>query len=128
MILAHLLTDSEDEIICDLAETYHILNYRELSPDLVATLVIGLPDHSRIKKKIAKKTSTLEQELLALIIDLMAISMWNRSGRKGPKPPSIYKVLSKEDTEKDELESFDSPEEYEAWRASKEEKWKCQNQ
>lgn len=125
MILAHLLTDSEDEIICDLAETYHILDYKELSPNLVAILVIGLGDNSRIKKKLAKKTTTLEQELLALITDLIVTFMWARSGKKGAKPPSIYKILT-ENEEKEELEAFESPEDYEAWRASKEEKWKCQ--
>lgn len=127
MILAHLLSDSEDEIICDLAETYHVLNYQELPPDLVATLVIGLPDSSRIKRKLTKKKTTMEAELLALIVDLMATYMWSRSGRKGTKPPSIYKILTKEDKEKDELEAFDSIEEYEAWRKSKEEMWRCQN-
>lgn len=121
------MTDSEDEIICDLAETYHVLNYQELPPDLVATLVIGLPDSSRIKRKLSNKTITLDQELLAIIIDLISIYMWGRSGRKGAKPPSIYKTLTRDNKDKDELEAFDSIEDYEAWRASKEEQWKqCQ--
>ena len=89
--------------------------------------MIGLPDESRIKKKISNKTITLEEELLALIIDLMAMSMWGRSGRKGPKPPSIYKTLTRQEPEKEELEAFDCAEDYEAWRAQKEEQWsKCQ--
>lgn len=93
----------------------------------MATLVIGLPDESRLKKKLSNKTITLDQELMAIIIDLMSSFMWGRSGKKGPKPPSIYKTLTKQqDKEKDELEAFDTPEEYEAWRASKEEQWKCQ--
>ena len=89
--------------------------------------MIGLPDESRLKKKLSNKTITLDQELMAIIIDLMSSFMWGRSGKKGPKPPSIYKTLTKQqDKEKDELEAFDTPEEYEAWRASKEEQWKCQ--
>lgn len=92
----------------------------------MATLVIGLPDESRLKKKLSNKTITLDQELMAIIIDLMSSFMWGRSGRKGAKPPSIYKTLTQDNKDKDELESFDSPEEYEAWRASKEEQWKCQ--
>ena len=43
----------EDALICDLAETYHIYDYRSLPVKLVATLSAGLRDDSRIKLKAA---------------------------------------------------------------------------
>jgi len=48
-----MIHTDEDALICDLAETYHIFNYRELPPSLAATLSVGLKDDSRIKKEVA---------------------------------------------------------------------------
>lgn len=59
----------EDLIICDLAETYHVLDYKSLPPTLVATLVAGLRDDSRLKLKAAKVKAPLNTILLASIID-----------------------------------------------------------
>lgn len=117
--------DGEDEIICDLAETYHILNYQELPPDLVATLVIGLPDSSRIKRKYQNRKLTLDQELLAMILDSLHTYMWAVKILK-KRPKSVYQLLTADQPEKDELQSFDSPEDYENWRKAKEEQWSCQ--
>ena len=125
MILSNLLADGEDEIICDLAETYHILNYQELPPDLVATLVIGLPDSSRIKKKYQKRKITLTEELLAMIVDSLHTYMWAVKILK-KRPQSVYEILTAEPKEKDELQSFDTPEAYESWKKAKEEQWQCQ--
>ena len=121
MILAHLISDSEDLLICDLAETYHILNYRELPPTLVATLVLGLPDHSRLKMKVSGQKITTEQAMLAVIIDDLNLLLWQRSKRR-KKPESLYKKRT-EEKQKDELLSFSSPEEYEEWMRKKREKW-----
>lgn len=119
------MTDGEDEIICDLAETYHILNYQELPPDLVATLVLGLPDHSRIKRKYQKRKTTLTEELLALILDDFNALLWSMS-KHGQRPKSVYKILTEDPQKKEDLQAFESPDDYEAWRKKKEEQWKCQ--
>ena len=103
-------------MICDLAETYGILNYKELSPLLVATLVIGLPPSSRIMKKIAKARLTYEESMLALIFDVLQAMNYKLSHRKGQeKPKSLYKKFT-EVKEKDDLRAFNSPEDYEKWR------------
>lgn len=42
----------EDAVICDLAETYGVLNYRELPLQTVATLASGLHADARIMEAI----------------------------------------------------------------------------
>ncbi len=110
-------------MICDLAETYHILDYKELPPTLVATLVIGLRDDARIKQKISKSKLTIEQSLLALILDGINILIWQRSkdGAKGRnKPESMFKKLMGLDKkQKDELMSFASADDFDRWYAQK---------
>lgn len=126
MILANLLADSEAEIICDLAQTYHITDIWDRSPDLIATLVIGLPEDSRLKKKYNNKRITLDQEILASILDGVALLIWLRSRKGTKKPESIYKILTEEPKQQDEYMEFNSIEDYEAWRSKKEEQWQCQ--
>ena len=47
-----MLREDEAALICDLAETYHIYDYRKLPPILVSTLAVGLRDSSRIKMRL----------------------------------------------------------------------------
>ncbi len=53
MTLAVMLSEDEGLFICDMAETYHVLDYRALPVPLLATLASGLRENSRIKMKIA---------------------------------------------------------------------------
>ena len=53
MTLAVMVAADEDALICDFAETYHILDYRALPWDLRAVLASGLRENSRIKMKLA---------------------------------------------------------------------------
>ena len=95
-----------------------------MKPSLIATLTVGLPDSSRIKRKYSGVNLTLEQMMLAMLVDGVNISIWQRSGaKKSRKPSSIFKKLTEKEKPKDELLSFRSPEEYEAWMARKREKW-----
>lgn len=127
MFLAKLIGDSEDLLICDFAQYYHVLDYKELRPSLAATLAVGLPDESRVKKKITGVRATLDELLLALILDNLNLFMWSRSKHKGARPKKIYQLLSKPEKPKDELMSFDTPQAYEEWMARKKEKWRqCQ--
>lgn len=59
----------EDALICDLAETYQIYDYRSLPVKLVATLSAGLRDDSRIKLKAAGTSVGLDTTILAAIAD-----------------------------------------------------------
>ena len=106
-------------MICDLAETYHILNYRELSPQLVATLVLGLNDNSRVRRHFSKTKVTLEQILMAIMADNLQFIAWSKTKdaqHKKNKPKSILKkLLDMDETPKEELEAFETPEEFEEY-------------
>lgn len=110
-------------MICDLAETYHVFNYRELSPSLVATLVLGLRDNSRVKMRISDTKLTLDQTLLAMIVDSVNFICWTYSedARKGRayNKKSVLKILNGEyEEEKEDLEVFTSIEEFEEYMDS----------
>ena len=104
-------------MICDLAETYGIFNYRELSPKLVATLVVGLRDNSRVKMNLNNVKLDNVTILLAGIIDRLSNLVWLNSsdGQKGiNKPKSVLSTLIGE--EENDVMSFNSVEEFEKER------------
>lgn len=108
-------------MLCDLAETYHFYSYEGQSPITVAALVFGLGDNSRIKRKISKTKLTLEQILLARILDELAFQSWAQTedGCKGRnRPKSVLKALLGEDDDiKNEYNSYASGSDFEqAWR------------
>lgn len=109
-------------MICDLAEYYHILNYRELSSDLVATLILGLSENSRTKRFFSNTIATIEQIMLAHIADNLRFISWtktkNAKGKYNEK--SFVKILNGEYKKEsdDELVSFATVEEYEAYMSS----------
>ena len=109
----------EDELICDFAETYHILDYRELSPEKAAILCFGLRDDSRVKMFVSGTKLTLERTLLAKISDELSFQSWakTKDGQKNRnRPQSILKSLLEDKTE-DKAEVFTNAEEFnEAWR------------
>lgn len=106
-----------------MAETYGIFDYKAMKPSLVATLAVGLPDRSRIKRKYSGINLTIEQMLLAMIEDSLNGLIWGLGGkRKGKKPPSILEKFMEKD-KGDELMAFSTPEEYEAFMAKKRKRW-----
>lgn len=116
-----MINVDEDALTCDLMETYHIANWREMDMLLIATLAVGLKEDSRIKKKISNTKLTLEQGLLALLVDAVRINNWlhtKDAQKRRNMPPSIYKKLMGLDDEKNktyELRHFDSIESFEEW-------------
>lgn len=113
---------SEDDIICDFAETYHITDYKALSPSLAATLCVGLPNDSRIKRRIAGVKLPLSDMLLAMILDGINTLIWQKTkdGMKGRnRPESLFKRLTEDKKPKDELQSFRDVASYEAWYQAK---------
>ena len=76
----------EDALICDLAETYHIYDYRSLPVKLVATLSAGLRDNSRIKLKAAGSPVDLETIILAAIADNLSMLRlgFSKDGKSKP--------------------------------------------
>ena len=71
----------ETELICDLAETYGIYEYRRLPARTVAGLVAGLGDESRLKKKITGVNISLTDQLLAIVADRLGILITAYGGK-----------------------------------------------
>ena len=108
-----MIQSDEDNLICDLAETYGVYDYRSLPPYTVAVLTIGLRDDSRIKMNRSNMGITLEQALMANIADSLRFIAWTmtKHGKKY-KEKSILKMLVAPE-KKDEYISFVSVEDYE---------------
>lgn len=107
----------EDALICDLAETYHIYDYRALPARKVAILANGLRDDSRIKMKMGGQILTLEQTMLCSIYDRVALLLWinSKDGSKGTnRPKSVLHELTR-DHSKDNASL--TPNEFERRRA-----------
>lgn len=106
----------ENALICDLAETYQIYNYKQLPPSTVAIFAIGLRDDSRIKMKLSGSKVSLETLLLAGIVDRLNILIWQNTedgakGRNRPKP--ILDVIYEKESD---ISAFTSGKEFEEER------------
>nr|DAX71600.1 MAG TPA: protein of unknown function (DUF5361) [Caudoviricetes sp.] len=115
-----MIKQDEDALICDLAETYRIYDYRQLPLLQVAVFAYGLRDDSRIKKIISNQVVSLDTLLFASMVDRLSLSLWlqTKDGQKGTnRPNSIVDHLTKKE-EKDEKDYlvFKSGEDFEKYR------------
>nr|DAU93277.1 MAG TPA: protein of unknown function (DUF5361) [Caudoviricetes sp.] len=112
----------EDALVCDLAETYQIYDYKQLPLNQVAVFAYGLPDNSRIKQIMSDQIVPLETTLLASIVDKLSLSLWlqTKDGQKGVnRPASIAEMLTKNNKEKSDERDylvFESGEDFENYR------------
>lgn len=112
----------EDALVCDLAETYQIYDYKQLPLNQVAVFAYGLRDDSRIKQMISDQIVPLEITLLANIVDRLSISLWlqTKDGQKGVnRPTSIAEMLTKKNKEESDERDylvFESGEDFENYR------------
>lgn len=111
-----MIKTDENALICDLAETYQIYDYRQLPPSTVAIFSIGLRDDSRIKMKLSGAKVSPNILLLSGIIDRLNLLLWSKTkdGAKGVnKPKSILEHLYKTESE---VSAFTSGKEFEKER------------
>lgn len=103
-------------MICDFAQYYHVLDWRSLPVRLAATLAAGLPPESRSKMHLAGQEIPLETQIRAAILDNLRHIDWVLCGGQGKGPDSLLDALRGETADEDGglVQSFDSPEEYEA--------------
>lgn len=108
----------EDELVCDLAETYGILNHRQLPARKVAVFACGLGQNSRVVRRMTGSKVSLDTFLLATIADATRFNAWakTKSAKNGTnRPKSMAEMLS---PEKEKTGAgFSSADEYKAWRA-----------
>ena len=115
-----MIRTDEDALTCDLAETYHIYDYRAFPVKLIATLAAGLRDDSRIKMRLAGTHVRPSFLLSAMAVDALNILVWQQTedGHKGRNAPDriARHLLGEEMKENKNIASFDTPEDFERRR------------
>lgn len=107
-----MIQTDEDALICDLAETYGIYDYKRLPLKLVASLAVGLRDDSRIKMKLSGARASTDIILLASIVDRLSLLIWmqTRDAEKGRnRPKSLLDMMIAKETDNS---SYDSGEDF----------------
>jgi hypothetical protein len=105
MILAAMLERSEDSLICDLAETYHIYDMRSFRASYIATLAAGLREDSRIMMLFSGNKIRPSLLLQAASLDKLALLWWaeTKDGQKNRnRPESVVESLTKENKQTEE--------------------------
>ena len=122
MFLAKIIKENEDDLVCDLMQYYHISNWRSYSPFFISTLTFGLPEESRIMKAVSGMKYSIDRMLIAVIADKLSLLWWAKTvdGQKNQnRPKSFVDILIgnvKKEESKDII-TFNTPEEFEAYRA-----------
>lgn len=113
-----MLAVDEDALICDFAETYHVLDWRGLPLHLAATLAVGLRPNSRIKSAMVGYKAPFDTVLLAAVVDRLGGIAWmlSEDGRKGiNRPEALLPTLTGHRKESDVI-SFASGDAFETAR------------
>lgn len=117
MTLALLVGRCEDEFICDMAETYHVLNWRELPLKTAAILAGGLYADSRSFRKINGQKLRSDQYAAYAILDELRLLTWlhTKDAVNGEnKPKSLLEKMT--ETNEQRVTGFRTAEEFEARR------------
>lgn len=105
----------ENALICDLAETYNILDYRSLPARLLATLSVGLRADSRIKLILSGQKTDEKTLLLASIVDRLSLLLWSKTKdcEKGRNKPSMIVDILLGEVETKKISAFYTSEDFE---------------
>lgn len=101
--------------MCDMAETYGILDWSRIPAGTLAALATGLGDDSRIKMKIGGRKATRLELLLASAVDKLSTLIWfqTKDGHNGENRPASVLSFLLDETEQDKEEGFETEEEFE---------------
>lgn len=92
-----MVSADEPALICDFAETYHILDYKALPVTTAALLASGLRENSRIKQKMAGLQYGSDTLLLAAILDRLTTLQWFQTSdgqHNRNRPKSVFEQLT----------------------------------
>lgn len=114
-----MLAKDRDAVICDLAETYGVFDYRALPVPLLATLCCGLREDSRIRMRMVDARVRTEIILQAMAVDYLALLHWAQTkdameGRNRPR--SVVSLLLGEVEQGSDVVTFETAEEFDAAR------------
>lgn len=110
-----MLSAGEDELFCDLAETYGLLSPRTLPVSQLAMLAAGLGPDARIRQRMQGVRAGCDTLLLASILDRLGQLTWLVCGGRGKRPPQLLPLLLGPGGE-NETQAFDSAAAFEAAR------------
>lgn len=106
-----MLATDRTAVICDLAETYGILDMRRVPVRTLCTLAAGLGQNSRIRLKQNGLKAPWEIVLLAMLVDALS--------RSTDKTMITSRFLeSEKKTERPDFMVFDSPDDFRKRRAA----------
>lgn len=104
------MKSNHDDVICDLAEYYHIYDYKKFKPSYIATLVAGLRIGSRCFSQVEQPIDTTL--LLATIADRLGFLL--SDGKH--KPKSIFEEMTQKSRNQESYMVFNSIESFEKAR------------
>jgi hypothetical protein len=84
-----MLAYDRSALICDLAETYRIYDYKALPVLTLAALASGLRPDSRIKLKLSGITEVSSEVLLIQIFDILQLMRYQWFATKNDAPPTM---------------------------------------
>lgn len=115
MVMATMIATDEDSLICDLAQYYHVFDYRSMTAESVATLAAGLPEDSRVMRKILKCNVSKSELMLAAIYDDLNFYLYSmtQNAKYGINRPASIAEKWLNITEQKENMAFDSVNSYE---------------
>lgn len=107
-----------DELECDMAQYYGIHDYKNFKLGHISILACGLPEQSRIVKKLLDKPYGTDTYLLAHIVDRLSLIWWSKTkdAEDDINRPEMMINLLNHISEPKEYESM-TIEEYEKTRA-----------
>lgn len=106
-----MLAHHKDELICDLAEYYHILDYRRVPGRTLGTLAVGLRAESRIGMIREGIKADPETIIMVKVFDLL-MQVFSEKG-KTPKPLIDSFIIEQK---REKPMAYSSPEEFKkAW-------------
>ena len=111
------MATDQDAWECDLAETYGVIDWEQLSVRKLAVLSSGLRDNSRIKMKLSGSKVPLDLFLQAVMVDKLSWLVWAKTedARAGKnRPVSVVSLLhgEQESKSKSKYQQFDSGEDF----------------
>lgn len=104
----------EDALICDFAEYYHVLSWRDLPVRTAATLAAGLRPCSRSYMKAVGVKADLTDSLLAMIHDRLADLISMLAGKNSKGISRIAEDVIHGKPEKSETEQYDAVYDFDA--------------
>lgn len=113
-----MLANDRDALVCDLAETYGILDMKSLPVPLLATLASGLREDSRSRMLMSGTSLPPHTLLLAAAVDRLSLLVWAQTKDAAHgynRPPSALGLLLG-DTPPKKSTAYNSAAEYEAAR------------